>query len=287
MGVKFGQKHENKTLSTGGNQTLQIPVGGKIHSLVLHFLTSAGASVTEAQIRSEISNIRLSLGGRDIINCPVTQLLDMYEALGSEVHNNTAVAGVMELNLGRLLYTDPAVRDLFGYGTKDVSSVQVQIQCGTLSAIASVESYTEREFGAAADEVLGTYCRFINYAQSFNGTGEHSVDTLSRDPNTSYLALLIDDGASGTITYSEVRVGGVTLRERIPLNVNKLLLSNNRLEQPSGYFMHAFADGSLSSRLPMINVADFRVVTSFSVAPGAGGYNVTALTVENFPKNIA
>lgn len=282
-GMKTVQQHENRTLSSGNNQTLQIPGGGKIHSIVLYFKTAAGAAATEAQIRAEIANIRLTAAGKDIVNAPVVKLLDLYEALGTEVHNNTAVNGCVELNLGRLCFTDPGLRDYFGLGTMNIGSLQVQVQAGTLVNIASVESYTERE---PVNEGLGTYCRVIDYVQSYNAIGSHSVDTLSRDPNTSYLALMVSTGASGVIDKSNCKIGSQTLREDLPLNVNKQFLSNNRWEQPAGYFIHGFTDGTMTARLSMLGVPDFRVVTSFTTAPGAAGYSVTALTVENFPTDL-
>lgn len=284
--MKIKQKHENISLASSATRTLQIPAGGKIQSCVLYFKTGAGAAAAEADIRSELSNIRVSAGGKDIISCTFIQLLDLYESLGTEVHTNTAVDGCVELNLGRLIYNDPAVRDIFGWGTKDVNSIQVQITAGTLVNVASFEAYTERQFGAAADEVLGTYCRFISYPQTFNSTGDHQVQTLPRDTNTSYLALLVDDGASGTIAEASVKIGSVTLTDKVPLNVNKQFLSNNRMEQPSGYYVHAFCDGSLLERMPMAGVNDFSVTHNFSVAPGAAGYAIAALTVENFPANL-
>lgn len=278
-GVKAVAKHQTAPLTTGGTQTLQIPAGGKIHSLALHFMTSAGASVTEAQIRAEIANIRFTIGGRNIVNCSPVILLDAYETLGTEVHSNTGIAGVVELNIGRLLFTDPGLRDLFGFGTAGSPPIQISISAGTLSAIASVECYTERE---AVNEALGSYCSLINYPQTFNSTGIHTVENLSREPSTKYALIMVDDGASGAIASGEVRMGQVSVRESVPLNVNAQLLSNNRLTQPSGYFVHGFSDGTLAALLSMAGVADFRVLTNFGTAPGAGGYNLAALTVENF-----
>lgn len=280
MTVKIVQKHEQKSIVTSGVATLQVPTGGKLCSIALHFQTSAGASVTEAQIRAEIANIRMSYNGRDLVNATPDQLLDMYEALGTNVHNNTGVAGVVELNLGRLLFTDPKIRDLFGYGTGEGGSIQIQVTAGTLSAIALLETYTER---LGVNEVLGTHTRFINYPQSFNSASAHTVDTLPRTLDSGYLALLVDDGASGTIANTEIRVGASVIREKVPLNVNKQILSNNRMEQPSGYYVTSFAEGAADSFLPMKQVTDFRVVTEFSVAAGAGGYKIGALTVERLP----
>lgn len=280
---KFHVFHEEIPLTSNGTRTLNISKGGKIQSMVLHFKTAAGASATEAQIRAEIAEIRLSNGGTDLVNATAITLLDLYEALGSEVHSNTAVNGCLELNLGRLVYSDPAVRDIFGFGTADIASLQISVKTGTLSGIASFECYTERQYGEAANEILGTYCRFVSYPQTFNATGDSRVDTLSKDSATSYLALMVSQGASGVISNGAVKVGTANLREKVPLNVNKQFLSNNRMEQPTGYFVHGFCDGSLLSRLPMLNVNDLSVTTTFTTAPGVAGYVISALTVENFP----
>lgn len=277
MGLYQSQVHEQKSLASSQVVTLQVPTGGKIQSLGLIFYTSGGAPVTEAQIRSEISLIRLTLNGKDVVNAPPVQILDLYEALGpSRVGVNTAVAGVMELNVGRLIFVDPAVRDLVGFGTADVSSIQIQITAGTLSAIASVKSISQR---SPVPENLGTYCKFVNYPQSFNSTGDNTVDTLPKDSNSAYLGVLIDDGASGTITFGECRMNGVTITEKQDTNISALFASNKGFTQPSGYFMHWFNDGSLAGQLPMKGTTDLRFITTFSVAPGAGGYNVTPLTL--------
>jgi len=280
MGIKSTNVHEQKALTSGQNATLQIPSYGKIQSLFLHFLTSAGASVTEAQIRAEIGNIRLTLGGKDVVNSDAVTLLDLYEALGVNISESLGVDGVIELNVGRLFYTDPAVRDLFGWGTADVSTIQVQVTAGTLSAIASVQAYTSRE---AVNENLGAHSRFIDYPQSFNATGDHTVDTLPRDLDSAYLMVMANDGASGTITDGESKVNSVNVHEKTPLNINKAFASNSKVVQPAGYFCYTFLDGSLTGRLPMVGVTDLRFKTTFSVAPGAGGYKMSALTIVGLP----
>lgn len=281
MGMYTTQNHEQKTLSSSQITTLSIPSGGKIQSFCAAFFTAAGALVTEAQIRSEITNLRLTLNGKDIINASPVQILDLYEALGVRVESPAGLAGVVELNIGRLLFVDPVLKDVFGFGTADVSSIQLQVTAGTLSAIASVQAVTER---SPINEVLGVYCKYINYGISFNSTGDNTVDTLPRDTDSSYLALMIDDGASGTITHNEIRVNSNTIREKLLIGVNDLFNSNKGYAQPSGYYAVMFADGTLKGQLPMRGVVDLRVITTFSVAPGAGGYSIAALTAVNLPK---
>jgi hypothetical protein len=276
MGMFQTLVHEQRPLATGQIQTLQIPTGGKIQNLGLIFLTGAGAPVTEAQIRAEIASIRLSINGRDVINSPPAFLLDLYEASGTRVGVPAAVPGVMELNIGRLLFLDPVLRDLIGFGTRDVTSIQVQITCGTLSAIASAKTCTQR---TPVNENLGTFCKFINYPRPFNAVGEDTYDTLPRNIGESYLGILVDDGTAGAITFGECRLNGQIVSDKHDTALSGLFASNKGFTQPAGYFFHCFADGSLNGQLGMTGATDFRIITTFGTAPGAGGYNISALSL--------
>lgn len=270
------QIHEQKTLTTAQVSTIQVPVGGKIQSCALVFYTSAGAVVTEAQIRAEIGNINLRINGRDVINCSATQLLDMYESLGVNVGTAAGIAGVVELNIGRLIFNAPEFRNIVGYGTADVANIQIQVTAGTLSAIASVKACTQRQ---PLNENLGVYCKFINYPQTFNSTGDVTVDTLPRDANSGYLAVMCDDGASGTITYGEVRVNSQSVTDKLDSALNAQFCSNKRQTQVSGFYLYSFCDGQINSLIPMQGVTDLRFISTFSVAPGAAGFNMTPLTL--------
>jgi hypothetical protein len=83
-----------------------------------------------------------------------------------------------------------------------------------------------------------------------------------------------------------VKVDNVTVQDPAPQAVNNQLLSNNGYQAISGYYIYNFMDSSPYSRLPMVNVADFRITTNFSVAAGAAGYSVAALSVLNLPANF-
>lgn len=276
MPIKTTHLHESKTLTTGQDTTLQVPTYGTIHNLVLRFTTSAGADVTEAQIRSEIAKIRFAIDGKDKVNISAAKLLDFFESLGNRVAVNTGVGGQVELNVGRLLFADAAQRDFLGFGSADVSVMQVTITAGTLSAIANVQAITRRTKDI---KPLGSHCSIIDYAQNYNATGEHTVDTLPRDASTAYAALLINNGASGVISHSEIRLNNETICEKVPAAVNQQFLANDRLVQPSGYFVHGLNDGQGGSILPMNGVSEFRILTTFSTAAGAAGYSIIAVTI--------
>jgi len=286
--LKTTAVHEQKPLASNQVATLQIPVYGKIYSLPLQFLLSTGAVASVAQIVAQIANIRLTINGKDIVNCSPQKLFEVYSVFGTYVQNPAGTAGVVELNVGRLIFDNPVVRDAFGFGTANVANIQVQVTAGTIPAapndIVSVQAFSSR---TAETENLGIHCKLMNYPQSFNATGDHTVDTLPRDPDSAYLAVLADDGAAGTISFGECRVNNVTIFERQPNAVNIQLNAENRLAQPAGTFLYGFTDGNPESMLPMIGVTDLRFINTFAVAPGAGGYNMTALTISNLPAKKA
>jgi len=281
--LKYRIAHESKPLTSNTAATINIPPYGKIFSIALNFTTSAGAPVTEAAIRSEIANLRLTINGVDHVNCTPIQILDLYEHLSSNLGVPAGVASALEMNVGRLIYTDPATRDLFGLGTANVESIQVEVRAGTLSTIANVQGFTER---TTAKENLGVRARYLSYTRGFNATGDDTFDTLPRDPESSYLALMVSNGASGTATNTQVKVDNITIKDPAPQSINNLMNSNNRLAPVTGYSHIDFMDGQITTRLPMINVNDFRVTTTFSVAPGAAGYTIAALTAVNLPENL-
>lgn len=272
------QVHEQRRITTGQITTLQIPTGEKIQSLMLYFVTAAGAAVTEAQLRAEIGLIRLTINGVDKISTTAARLLDVYEHFSTRVGTPAGIAGAVELNLGRLVYTDPVLNNLVGFGTADISTIQVQVTALTATNVASVIAISQRE---PVTEKLGTHCTLIDYPQNFNATGQHTVDTLPRDTNSAYLFNFINLGASGVIASSEARVNGVTITEAIQPNVNALILSNRCFAAVAGYFAHCFTDGSWEMRLPMQGITDLRFITNFTTAPGAAGYTMTPLRLVN------
>lgn len=279
-------KHETQPLTNGSTATLQIPVFNRIQDVILAF------NGTEAQMRAELGLVRLTMNGTDIINCTVTELLDLFEAMGVKVASNTGIDGVLSLNVGRLLYDSSPIRDLFGWGSLGVTTIQVQVTAGTLAAISEVTAYSVRDVARNANgdpeaQPFGAHVRVIRYPQNFNSTGEHTVDTLPRDINTAYLAVMAGDGASGVISYGKCSVNAANVYEQTPNAVNEMANAETGIAPVAGYYLYNFTDGGLNSRLPMKGVTDLRFVTNFATAPGAGGYPMIAVTGVDYPANLA
>lgn len=282
------QVHQQLNNVTAQTTTLQIPTGGKIHQIFLRFATGANVSATEAQIRSELTgNVRLSLGGIDMVNVPVVRMLDMYKMFGNKLGNtSTLTVGGFPLNLAPLFYIDPAAKALLGLGTANVNNIQVQIGCGTITNCVSSQSFSMRE---PINQNLGTYGKIVDYPRNFNAASQDTLDTLPRNLNSAYLALFINLGASGTATDSEIRVNAAPIREKVPLHVNTWINNTYGWQTQAadaagdgGYFTHIFCHGGIDEYLPMKNVTDLRCLTTFAIAPGAAGYFATPVTLENF-----
>jgi hypothetical protein len=130
---------------------------------------------------------------------------------------------------------------------------------------------------------MGAHVRLIDYPVAFNSTGQSTYDNLPRDPSFSYLFVNASNGASGVISAGECKVNSVQIIEPVPPSVNNLKCGNNRMAQLTGNFLYAFANGSVDTRLQMTGVNDFRVITTFTTAPGAAGYVLTSCFIKDFP----
>lgn len=262
--------------------TLQVATGGVIDQIFLDF-----GAATEAQIRSEITgNIRLSFDGRQIVNCKASRLLDFYKCLGSMAGGNgVLVAGNIPLNIGPLMYRDPQAGLFLGLGTADSQNIQIAIDCGVIVACTAV---TVRIVKRPINQILGTYASFIDYPRTYAAVGEDYNSTLPRTANTAYLAMMICGGATGIISSSEIMIGSVPVRQRVPKTVNDW---NNRAygfatdaADAAGngqYFVHMLGKGDLTSYLGMKNVTDLSVNTTFSTAP-TNDYIITPLVLNQF-----
>lgn len=285
MTLKRTHQHGTRPLSSNATETIQIPVFDRIQDVCLRF------DGTEAQMRAEIGNIRLTVNGTDIINASAVELLDMYEYLGVNVDESAGIDGVMSLNIGRLLYKNSAIRDQFGWGSEGVTNIQVSVTAGTLVAISEVQAFTWRDKPRDADgritkQPFGAHVRLIGTTISDNLVGESTVDTLPRDLGTAYLAVLMSDGAAGTITQGRCSVNNVNVYEDTPSDVAEIFAAQSGYSVPAGYYAYNFADGGLNSRLPMDGVTDLRFVTTFSVGAGAAGYRALQLLAVDFPTSI-
>lgn len=280
MGIYNTQVNEQLPLTSNQPKISNIPATGKIQSMVLQFYDASNNPVAHSDIASEIGNISLKLNGKDVVNVDASTLVTLYKSLGRRVFSDQGIDGSLELNIGRLLYIDPSLRDVFGFGTADISSITVQVTPKTLTNIKSFQVVTER---SSVNEVLGTYCEILSHNIPFSSVGTSEVSTLPRVTNSDYLAI-INDNAGGFIQKCEVKVNSITLYDPTPREANGLMVSNKGYHQPDGFFNVMFCDGTIKGRVPMSGVTDLRVKNTFTIAPTAGNYDITTIAAINLPR---
>lgn len=280
--LKHVYVHETKPISAGAVITSSIPAFKTIDDIVLKFLNS-GAAATKANIVAGIGKIALAINGEQVINCDVSQLYDVFEFLGNQVQETTLV-NCISLNLGRLMQKLNWNKDFFSWGCANVQTIQVQVYCnGTVTGLTDVQFITERR---DVDAALGSYIKIINYPQAATSAGYSTVDTLPRDTNDAYLALLVRGNAGAVIASGECTVNGANVIDEVGPDVMTYVSQARGFKSLSGYFNYLFADGSNRGILPMNGVTDLRVKTNFSTAPTGGIYDILALSVKNIPADM-
>ena len=188
------------------------------------------------------------------------------------------------MNVGRLLFLLPENEDYFAWGCSNINTIQVQVYCnGTVTGVTDCNLITERR---PIQSQLGAYVKLISYPQSMSAAGISTVDTLPRDSNEAYLAVLASQETGGAIASGECVVNGVNIYDNISAAVNAMIVSERDYAPVSGYFNYLFADRSRRGFLPMMGVTELRLKTNFSAAPTAGVYDLLACTIKNVPAEM-
>ncbi len=274
--------HDTKPVTAGAVLTYNIPSFSTIDDLILRF-TNSGAAATQTNIVAAIGKIALNINGEQIINCMLSELYDLFEMLGNQVQE-TALSNVVSLNLGRLIFKLNADKDYFAWGCQNIQTIQLQVYCNsTVTGVTDLEISTERR---SFDSSLSSVIKVINYPQSMSSTGISSVDTLPRDSNDGYLAILANSGTGGAISMGECVVNGNTIVDPTAKATMDYVNQTRGYKPLTNYFNYLFADGSGRGVLPMTGVTELRLKTTFTTAPTTGTYDLLAVSIKNLPQSM-
>ena len=278
--IKKQLVHENKTLGNATILTFNVPSFDTIDDIFLRF-SNAGAPATKANIVASIGKIAVNINGEQVINTTAQRLYDFYSFLGNETNQN-APENVISLNIARLVFVAPEVEDYFAWGCSNINTIQVQVYCNnTVSSVTDCELSTERRPIASS---LGSYLKLISYPQAMASAGTSTVDTLPRDSNEAYLAIMASAEAGGVISQGECVMNGVSIYDPISQKLNDAVVARRNYQPVTGYFNYLFADRSIKGFLPMAGVTELRLKTVFGTAPTAGVYDLLACTIKNIPQ---
>lgn len=273
--------HETKPVSAGAVITTTIPSYETIDDILLKF-TNNGAAAAKTDILAAIGKVALSINGDQVINCNLSQLYDVFEMLGNRIQEK-ALTNTVSLNLGRLMMLLNGNKDFFAWGCANITTIQVQVYCNSeTTKVTDVQFVTERRSFTSS---LTSYIKVINYPQNQNATGYSTVDTLPRDANDAYLAVMADNGG-GAIATGECTRNGANVIDEVSPEIMAYVSQSRGFKQVSGYFNYLFADGSARGALPMNGVTDLRFKTQFSTKPTNGTYNLLAVSIKNTPADM-
>lgn len=279
--VKKTLVHEAKAVTAGAVLTYNIPAFKTIDDIILTF-TNNGAPATDANIRAAIGKVALNVNGEQIINTPLSTILDFYKYLGNEVWQSHP-ANAIGLMLGNRIWKNPLLEKLFAIGCANVQTIQLQIYCNnTVTGVTDIEvSTVRRNFDSNTMSLI----KIIDYPQSAASAGISTVDTLPRDNNDAYLVVMASNGG-GVIATGEAIVNGESIIDPISLNTNGYIGAARGRQPQTGYFVYDFCDGSEAGSLPMQGATELRFKTNFSTAPASGNYDLVAVTIKNIPEML-
>lgn len=276
--VKRVLVHDTKAITAGAVLTFNIPSFDTIDDILLTFKNS-GAAATDSNIRAAIGKVALNVNGEMIINTPLSTILDFYKYMGNEVWQ-TNPANVIGLFVANRIFKNPIYEKLFALGCQRIQTIQLQVYCNSsVTGVTDLEISTVRR-SFVSDTI--SLIKIVNYPQNMASTGISTVDTLPRDTNDGYLAVMTSNGG-GVISEGEAIVNSDSIFNPISTNTAGYIGAARGRQPQSGYFVYDFCDGSESGLLPMNGVTDLRFKTTFTTAPTNGTYNMVAVTIKNIP----
>lgn len=249
-------------LGSSNLATVELPVGETYSAIYLLFKAAGGTAVAVADIKSEITRIRLRADSHLLIDATPTLLFDLQKFYG-DAYGADNVAGVLPLIFDRKHLQDILSRDVFLLGTANITSLTVEVQCGTLVNVATVEVYRETK---PVKRNLVDHVRILPYNENFSTTGSQTVNTIPKRSPYGILAQHIED-SSGTIDDVTVHVDKTIIFDQVPAAVQQVRLEFARRNPQSGYY-HLPYD-QLEHRdgwLYMGNVQDYRLEIEWSSA---------------------
>lgn len=203
-------------VAAGQTATLRLPIGAMTyHELYIVGLTSANAVVTNAQLIAEVTGqLRLIADGQDIYRITLSNLTKLQQFYGRGV---ASIDGAIPLRIERNTLLDARTEAALAIGTGDISSLSLELPCGTLSNVAKIAVYAK---ATALARPFGTHVRILETTRTYSVTGDNEDPDFSqylRDPGVGYLAFHFPD-ASGYLLAGSItlRVNQIPVYDRVP-----------------------------------------------------------------------
>lgn len=180
------------TIAANAVLTSELPKSGTYYGLPLSML-DGGVDETVAEIIAEVSEVRISVNGVDILEASAATIISLYSYYHGGF-NASELAGVLPIRFARDHMPINAQAEVFGLGMVGVNSFILEITMGgTVNDIDQIQVRAEKR---DIDQPMGQHVRLQKFPRVFPSTGLQEVTDLPIEANAGVLAFHIEYDSS-------------------------------------------------------------------------------------------
>lgn len=270
----------------GQNKLATMPISNRFnqHGLLLEFTKAAGATMSKAEILTDVDHISLTMKQRGkssqvrlLKEIPADVIFDVLNIYPEQSKSSYTYAGCIYIpftrdRLGMLVDPNALV-----IGMLDIEHYMINVKFKDV-VLTTVLVGVIPEIDRGPKRPLGEHIRLGKWERSHTVISVENVTELPfGEPNTAMLGYHVDLGATGVLDDVEVRFNEELLHDPLTIAQNNLLLHRAGRTPVSGLFHVDF--NRKGSALPVGVATSFRQKFNWSTAPNA--YEVYTEMVHN------
>jgi hypothetical protein len=241
-------------VAAGATATITLPTSVRYHTIYLKYGTDTSGGATEANMETEITEIRCNINGTTQWRLSAAQLFDINRAMSL----GAPTAGYLPLHFSLPVRRTPAAREATAWGMRGVTSFQIEVDIANNSS----QSATLAGF-AVVDDVQEPPLGIIKYKPEtiqVSATGEltHKLETARGD---SYAGLFFFEATDGDIDNVLIKRDGLELFNLTEADI-PVLLANSDYTDVTKLVHVAFDDNNPVDAVPTVNTDGNGNVTS-------------------------
>ena len=206
-------------VAASGTGTADIPVAGTYFGIHLQCL-DGGAAVSVANIKSDITNVKLTVDGAVLYEADADMIFDLYEHKYA-LRGGVAQAGILPIILAPDHWTLNRESSALGWGMREAKSFQVELtfgaSVGTASHIDQIRTFVER---IPENRPLGEHYRLLKYTRNFPSSGVQEITEIPTEGGRQVSTTawhFQHDGSAGVINNIETLVNNQSVFNIPPL----------------------------------------------------------------------
>jgi len=263
-------------VAASAKATADLPAAGTYYAAWLSCL-DGGAAVSIANIKADITNVRMTLDGVVVFEASAAALYALYEQQFAR-DGALPVAGVLPVILAPDYLVNARDSEQIAYGMGGIGVMQLEVDLGAsvLAAghIDQIDVHIER---IPITKPLGLHRRLLRFQRSFASAGVQESTALPFEGGKGVATAswhLLYDGSAAVISQLQVLANNQLVMDLTPL------ISRAQLEKAGRKFMIAAAandlftvpfdlSNDLAGFLGHAGLNDFRMRVTWSAAPGS------------------